>query len=226
MTAVHSFELLEAITDTDVALATTFAPPLAWYSNVSGSTGEICSVPACSGVRGIAAGYRVNKGWSNSQNACVVDNPNLTTTTTTSTTTTSTAAGGSTTTTTSTAPGPTTTTTTASNTTTTTIGGGNPPFGGDDTGLLPPPGSALLKCENGVAKATGKLMAALVKCHIARASGKTTDDAGEDACETIAIAKFTLKTKTAGCGSCTDLSAIARAIEGIVDSNNGLAYCQ
>jgi len=90
---------------------------------------------------------------------------------------------------------------------------------------VPPAGSALLKCENGVAKGIGKLMAAVVKCHIGRASGKTTDDMGEDACEQAALLKFGTKTKTAGCGSCTNLGNIATAVEGIVDSNNGQVYC-
>jgi len=120
----------------------------------------------------------------------------------------------------------TTATTTVASTTTTTVPGQNPPFGGDDTGFLPPAGSALLKCENGVAKASGKLTAALVKCHIARANGKTTDDASEDMCESAAMGKFTAKTKIAGCGSCTDLNAIAQDIANVVDAKNGLAYCQ
>jgi alpha-acetolactate decarboxylase len=108
-------------------------------------------------------------------------------------------------------------------TTTTTIP--NPPFGGDDTGFLPPAKSPLLKCENGVTKAIGALAGALGKCHVARASGKTTDDAGEDGCEQAALTKFTTKTKTVGCGACTDPAAIAAAVEGVVDSNNGQAYC-
>jgi parallel beta-helix repeat protein len=139
--------------------------------------------------------------------------------------TTSTTATSTTTTTTATAASTTTTATEASTTTTTTLASQNPPFGGDDTGLLPPAGSALLKCENGIAKAISKLMAAFTKCHIARASGKTTDNTGEDACKQAAITKF-VTTKTIGCGACANLTAIATSIGAVVDSNNGLAYCE
>jgi hypothetical protein len=46
------------------------------------------------------------------------------------------------------------------------------PFGGDDTGFLPPPKSTSAKCEAGAAKAEGKLIACIQKCHASRASGK------------------------------------------------------
>jgi hypothetical protein len=111
------------------------------------------------------------------------------------------------------------------------LGGGwlfaaNPPFGGDDTGFDPPAKSALEKCENGVAKGVGKLVASFVKCHNSRAIGKTTDDAGEDACEDAATAKFTAKTKTVGCAACTNLTTIAATVEALVDADNGAVFCQ
>src|ERR1051326_3644657 len=42
-TSVTSHELTEAITDADVGIATTFAPPLAWYDMVNGEIGDICN---------------------------------------------------------------------------------------------------------------------------------------------------------------------------------------
>jgi len=101
------------------------------------------------------------------------------------------------------------------------------PFGGDDTGNVPAdaPKGPQSKCAVGVGKAVGKLAAAIIKCHIARADGKTTDDAGEDACEDAAIAKFTAKTKTTGCDPCVNLTAIAGVVETNSDVGNGLAYC-
>jgi hypothetical protein len=223
----HSHVLLQVVTDTEIGLATAFDRPLAWYDPSNGQIGDACNQQV-----GMVAGYTVNKGWSQSLQQCIVTNPSISTTTTTSTTTTPTTTATTSTSTSSTTTTSTTTTlagqttTTVGSTTTTTMSGQNPPFGDSDTGFLPPARSALLKCENGIAKATAKLMSALVKCHIARASGKTTDDVGEDGCETAAVGKFIAKTKTVGCGSCTDLSAIAQTIQGVIDSNNGLAYCQ
>jgi hypothetical protein len=57
------------------------------------------------------------------------------------------------------------------------------PFGGDDTGFIPPAKSPTAKCEAGAAKAAGKLIACIDKCHASRASGKLADDTAEDSCE-------------------------------------------
>ena len=97
-------------------------------------------------------------------------------------------------------------------------------MGGDDTGFVPP-NKTVAKCEDGVAKATGKLIAGLVKCHIDRARGKTTSDPEEDACEQVAITKFTTKTKTLTCDPCTNLPAIATWVEQTIDAGNGRIYC-
>src|SRR6516225_4069733 len=69
-------------------------------------------------------------------------------------------------------------------------------FGGDDSGFVPTAKSAIAKCEAGAAKAEGKLIKCIDKCHASRASGKLADDTAEDACEkTLAgkscAAKFT-----------------------------------
>jgi hypothetical protein len=108
------------------------------------------------------------------------------------------------------------------------------PWGGDDTGFIPPPKSATAKCEAGAAKATGKLIACISKCHASRASGKLADDTAEDACEkTLAgkscVAKFTLAiSKLSGCPSCingTTMATLAGQTEAVIDGNNSTIYC-
>ncbi len=207
VTMNHAHTLLEAITDTEIGLATVVGRPVAWYNPTAGQ-GEIGDI--CNGQQATLTinthTWTVQKGWSNALQSCVTNNPAATPTPDT------------------TLP-PTTTTTLPEETTTTTLPS-NPSFGGDDTGYLPPAKSDLLKCENGVAKAMGKLMAATMKCHVARASGKLADHAAEEACEAAASAKFTGKVKTDGCGMCTDVAAIAQAAVAAADGANGLAYCQ
>ena len=66
-TSVASHELVEAITDSAVALANDFAAPLAWYDPNNGEIGDICV-----GTSGVVAGYEVQTQWSNSANACVL----------------------------------------------------------------------------------------------------------------------------------------------------------
>ncbi len=101
------------------------------------------------------------------------------------------------------------------------------PFGGDETGNIPAdtPKGPVSKCENSVANKTGKLVAAVVKCHIARAIGKITDDAGEETCETTAITRMSSGTVSA-CDPCTDVAGTASEFERQMDSHNDLAYCQ
>jgi len=72
--SVSSHELVEAITDTDVALAATFAAPLAWYGrsgcNPNGEIGDICNGSQASiTVNGHT--HTVQKQWSNRANACI-----------------------------------------------------------------------------------------------------------------------------------------------------------
>lgn len=102
----------------------------------------------------------------------------------------------------------------------------NPPFGGDDTGFIPPPKSALAKCETKVAKATAKLVAGIIKCHVDRAAGKKiVDEVGEDACEQAAKDKFVMKTSIVGCDACTDLPNLGALVEAAIDGANGLVFC-
>ena len=106
------------------------------------------------------------------------------------------------------------------------------PFGGDDTGFIPPAANA--KCEAGAAKAAGKLVACIMKCHASRASGKLADDTAEDSCEkTLAgkscTAKFAASiAKLSGCPSCingTTMGGLAAFAESILDASNGMVYC-
>jgi len=73
-TSVSSHELTEAITDADVGIATTFAPPLAWYDMNYGEIGDICN-----GQQGtyVANGtsYTIQLEFSNAANNCVLPPP-------------------------------------------------------------------------------------------------------------------------------------------------------
>jgi hypothetical protein len=101
------------------------------------------------------------------------------------------------------------------------------PVGGDDTGFIPSdaPKGPETKCEIGVGTAVGKLVGAIIKCHISRAGGKLADDAAENTCEGTAITKFKA-TKTTGCPSCVNLNTIATTTETASDGAlNGLIWC-
>src|SRR5262249_52449198 len=106
------------------------------------------------------------------------------------------------------------------------------PFGDDDTGFIPPAADA--KCEAGAAKAEGKLIKCILKCHADRASGKLADDTAEDSCEkslttgkscTALFAGAIAKLK--GCPTCingTTMANLAGTIESVLDANNGTIY--
>lgn len=70
-TSVSSHELTEAITDADVGIATTFAPPLAWYDMTNGEIGDICN-----GQQGSYSAngttYTIQLEFSNAANNCVL----------------------------------------------------------------------------------------------------------------------------------------------------------
>ncbi len=99
-------------------------------------------------------------------------------------------------------------------------------FLGDDTGFIPAdaPKGPISKCENTVGKGVGKLIAAIVKCHAGRATGKYPDDATEDGCEATALTKFGT-TKTVGCDVCTSLASLGAFVEATADGANALVYC-
>ena len=68
-TSVSSHELIEAVTDGEVGLATgsTLGPPLAWYNSAQGEIGDICNAQ-----QGTIAGYTVQKEWDNATGSCII----------------------------------------------------------------------------------------------------------------------------------------------------------
>jgi hypothetical protein len=73
-TSVSSHELSEAITDADVGIATTFAPPLAWYDQVNGEIGDICNGQQGSYTAN-GTTYTIQLEFSNAANNCVLPPP-------------------------------------------------------------------------------------------------------------------------------------------------------
>lgn len=73
-TSVSTHELAEAITDADVGIATTFAPPLAWYDMTNGEIGDICNGQQGSYTAN-GTTYTVQLLFSNSANNCVLPPP-------------------------------------------------------------------------------------------------------------------------------------------------------
>jgi hypothetical protein len=70
-TSVTSHELVEALTDADVGIATTFAAPLAWYDQTNGEIGDICNAQQGSYVAN-GTTYTIQLEFSNSANNCVL----------------------------------------------------------------------------------------------------------------------------------------------------------
>jgi hypothetical protein len=70
-TSVTSHELTEALTDAFVGIATTFAPPLAWYDMTNGEIGDICNGQQGSYVAN-GTTYTIQLEFSNSANNCVL----------------------------------------------------------------------------------------------------------------------------------------------------------
>ncbi|HEX8794683.1 MAG TPA: hypothetical protein VF765_27240, partial [Polyangiaceae bacterium] len=77
-TAVTSHELAEAATDTDVGLATTFGPPLAWYANATncGEIGDICNGQQATITVG-GATWTVQKLYDNASHSCITGKTSL-----------------------------------------------------------------------------------------------------------------------------------------------------
>jgi hypothetical protein len=69
-TSVTSHELVEAMTDADVGIATTFAAPLGWYDMTNGEIGDICNGQQASYVAN-GTTYTIQLEFSNSANNCV-----------------------------------------------------------------------------------------------------------------------------------------------------------
>jgi serine protease len=64
-TSVHSHELVEAMTDAAVGVATANAAPLAWYDANNGEIGDICNA-----IQGTFGGYTLQAEWSNAHASC------------------------------------------------------------------------------------------------------------------------------------------------------------
>jgi len=69
-TSVTSHELVEAMTDADVGIATTFAAPLAWYDQTNGEIGDICNGQQGSYTAN-GTTYTIQLEFSNSASNCV-----------------------------------------------------------------------------------------------------------------------------------------------------------
>ena len=69
-TSVASHELIEAVTDPAVGVATVYGPPLGWYDKANGEIGDICNAQQANLVFG-GFTYTVQKEWSNQSGACI-----------------------------------------------------------------------------------------------------------------------------------------------------------
>lgn len=70
-TSVASHEIIEAITDPEVGVASTFGPPLGWYDASNGEIGDICNAQQTTFVGSDGFTYTVQKGWSNHDGGCI-----------------------------------------------------------------------------------------------------------------------------------------------------------
>jgi hypothetical protein len=71
-TSTASHELIEAVTDAAVGLATTNGPPLAWYDNANGEIGDICVTG--SSYTSVVGNWTVQNEWSNKAGKCIATN--------------------------------------------------------------------------------------------------------------------------------------------------------
>src|SRR3954470_5003264 len=73
-TSVTSHELVEAMTDAQVGIATVIGPPLAWYDSTNGEIGDICNGQQATYVAN-GTSYVIQLEFSNSANNCVTFPP-------------------------------------------------------------------------------------------------------------------------------------------------------
>jgi serine protease len=78
-TSVASHELIEAITDAEVGLATVVGPPLAWYDATNGEIGDICNGQQGTFVGGDGVTYTIQNEFSNQANDCITTRTTTTT---------------------------------------------------------------------------------------------------------------------------------------------------
>lgn len=74
LTSVSSHEMIEAVTDAEVGIATgsTIGRPIAWYDANNGEIGDICNAQQGSITGGDGSTWTVQTEWSNVSNACIV----------------------------------------------------------------------------------------------------------------------------------------------------------
>ena len=69
--SVSSHELIEAVTDAEVGLATVIGPPLAWYDPNNGEIGDICNAQHGTFTGTDGNTYTIQQEFSNQQNDCI-----------------------------------------------------------------------------------------------------------------------------------------------------------
>jgi hypothetical protein len=69
--SVASHEIIEAITDPEVGLATVLGPPLGWYDAANGEIGDICNANETTFLGADGNTYTVQAGFSDAANACI-----------------------------------------------------------------------------------------------------------------------------------------------------------
>ncbi|MCE9576804.1 MAG: PPC domain-containing protein [Deltaproteobacteria bacterium] len=69
--SIASHELIEAVTDAEVGLATVVGPPLAWYDTTNGEIGDICNGQQGTFVGTDGQTYTIQKEFSNQQKDCI-----------------------------------------------------------------------------------------------------------------------------------------------------------
>jgi hypothetical protein len=70
LTSVSSHEMVEAITDPGVGLATSYSSPLAWYDPNNGEIGDICNAQQADIIMKDGSVYTVQREFSNSDSNC------------------------------------------------------------------------------------------------------------------------------------------------------------
>ncbi len=75
--SVASHELIEAVTDAEVSLASMIGPPLAWYDDTLGEIGDICNQQQTTFLGSDGNLYTIQKEFSNQQKDCVSTVPDF-----------------------------------------------------------------------------------------------------------------------------------------------------
>ncbi len=70
--SVASHEMIEAVTDAEVGIASVVGPPLAWYDSTNGEIGDICNAQQGTIVGGDGVTYTVQTEFDNATNNCIV----------------------------------------------------------------------------------------------------------------------------------------------------------